>query len=327
MILRTTGRAAAVLTLTATVALSATACGSSKKSTATSPASSGSAAASGAAGGSGEKITMASANFDESKILAQVYGQALEHAGFKLSYKELTTRPVINQAMQSGEVDMTPEYVGSLTIYINNKVNGANAPKISSGDPQATVAKLRPLLARQSIDALDTSPASDENSYAVTKEFSQQNNITSLSDLGKYKGKLTIGGTPECRTYAGCLPGLKSVYGIDATLKIEKLQSPLLVQDLKKNKVQFAEYLSSDPTVATEGLVILKDDKQLQDADNILPVVRTSKDTPALKALVNKVSAALSLDDLINLNKEVSVDHKQPAAAAKDFLQSKGLLS
>lgn len=323
--------------LTAGAALTTAACGSSKSTGSPTPATTGGAATSGAAtsgaassgggAGAGKTIHVASANFDESLILAQVYGQALAAKGYTVDYKELTTRPVINQAMETGQIDLTPEYVGSLTIFENKKVNGPDAKKISSSDPEATKTALQPLLAKQKLQALAISPASDENSYAVTQDFSTKNNIKSLSDLGAYKGgKLTIGGTAECRTYDGCLPGLKREYGINATLKIEKLQSPLLVQDLKQGKVQFAEYLSSDPTIQTEGLTLLTDDKKLQDADNIVPVVRTEVATPDLTALVDKVSAALSLNDLIGLNKSVSVDKMDAATAAKGFLTSKGLL-
>ncbi len=318
--------------LTAGAALTTAACGSSKSTGSPTPAATGGAATSGAGasgggGAAGKTIHIASANFDESLILAQVYGQALAAKGYTVDYKELTTRPVINQAMETGQIDLTPEYVGSLTIFENKKVNGPDAKKISSGDPEATKTALQPLLAKQKLQALAISPASDENSYAVTQDFSTKNNIKSLSDLGAYKGgKLTIGGSAECRTYDGCLPGLKREYGINATLKIEKLQSPLLVQDLKQGKVQFAEYLSSDPTIQTEGLTLLTDDKKLQDADNIVPVVRTEVATRDLTALVDKVSAALSLNDLIGLNKSVSVDKMDATTAAKGFLTSKGLL-
>jgi len=318
--------------LTAGAALTTAACGSSKSTGSPTPAATGGAATSGAGasgggGAAGKTIHIASANFDESLILAQVYGQALAAKGYTVDYKELTTRPVINQAMETGQIDLTPEYVGSLTIFENKKVNGPDAKKISSGDPEATKTALQPLLAKQKLQALAISPASDENSYAVTQDFSTKNNIKSLSDLGAYKGgKLTIGGSAECRTYDGCLPGLKREYGINATLKIEKLQSPLLVQDLKQGKVQFAEYLSSDPTIQTEGLTLLTDDKKLQDADNIVPVVRTEVATPDLTALVDKLSAALSLNDLIGLNKSVSVDKMDATTAAKGFLTSRGLL-
>jgi len=308
------------------VALALAACGGSSSSpaggTAGSPGATGST---GTAGGGSKKLSIASANFDESKILAQVYGQALAKTGYTVTYRELTTRPVINQAMETGQVDLTPEYVGSMTIFENKKVNGPGAPKISSGDPEATKMALQPLLAKQQLQALAVSPASDENSYVVTRQFSEKNNVKSLSDLGRYSGKLTIGATPECRTYDGCLPGLKRVYGINADIKVEKLQSPLLVQDLKQDKVQFAEYLSSDPTIATEGLVLLDDDKKLQDADNIVPVVRSAVATPDLVATTDKVSAALSQADLISLNQAVSVDKKDPAAAAAEFLKAKNL--
>lgn len=278
-------------------------------------------------GGSGE-VVVASANFPENMILAEVYAQALEAAGYDASVTPLTTRPVILPQVVAGTVDVEPDYVGALTEYLNKEVNGPDAEMVASGDLAATLVKARELAEPRGLTVLDASPAADQNAFAVTKEFAEANGLKTLSDLAKVTEPLVLGGSPECQTYSLCQPGLESTYGLDLTFQQTDIGGPLTVAALERGTVNVNQYLSSDGSAVTNGFVVLEDDKKLAPVDNVIPVVGKKYAGDALFTdVLDRVSAAMTTDDLLNLNASLSVDRKLPAGAATDFLKAKGLIA
>ena len=325
-----TRRPRLLLISAALAALALTACGDGASPAASRITADPSAAAGNALptqGGSGA-IVIASANFPENQILAEVYRQALATAGYEATVKPLTTRPNIVAALASDDVQVEPDYIGSLTEFLNKEKNGPSAPRVANGNLAATTAKARELAAGKGLEVLTPSPAQDQNAFAVTRAFSEQNKVTKLSDLTAYKGPLVLGGTPECKTYSLCQPGLEKTYGLTFTgFEQTDLGGTLSVSKLKSGKVTLGEFLSSDGGVKANDFVVLEDDKMLQSVDNVVPVL--SKRVAGDKLLVgvlDKVSAAMSTGDLIALNASVSIDRKLPAQAAKDFLVAKGLV-
>ncbi len=317
--------------LSALSALALTACGDGGGQAASRISADPSAAASDALpteGGSGE-VAVASANFPENQILAEVYAQALDHAGYEASVTPLTTRPNILSALESGDVQVEPDYVGSLTEFLNREKNGPDAERIASGDLDATYAAAQELAQEQGFTVLTPSPAADQNAFAVTREFSEENGVTKLSDLADFDGPLVLGGTPECKTYALCQPGLEQTYGITFTgFEQTDLGGTQSVSKLKSGAVQLGEFLSSDGGVKANDFVVLEDDKQLQSVDNVVPVLGESvADDELMAEILDAVSAAMTTDDLISLNAAVSIDRKLPAQAATDFLTGKGLIT
>ena len=319
----------AALPVIVTLALGATACGASSNNTAPRVISAPSASATGlpSTGGKGA-IKIGAANFPENGILAEVYKQALAHAGYDASVVSLTTRPNIVTALQKGGIQVEPDYVGSLTEYFNKATNGPGARPVASGDLQATYTAAKTFASAKGLTVLTPSPAADQNAFAVTKAFSTKNNVTKLSDLASYKGKLVLGGTPECKTYALCQPGLEKLYGLRFTgFQQTDLGGTLSVSKLKSGEVTLGEYLSSDGSVKANDFVVLEDDKHLQSVDNVVPVLATSvANDPLVVKVLEAVSAAMTTEDLIALNAEVSIDRKLPAQAATDFLTAKRLL-
>ena len=279
-------------------------------------------------GGSGP-VVIASANFPENQILAEVYRQALAAAGYEATVKPLTTRPNIVAAIASDDVQVEPDYIGSLTEFLNKEKNGPEAARVSSGDLAATLAKARELATPEGLTLLTPSPAQDQNAFAVTRKFSEDNKVTKISDLKSYTGPLVLGGTPECKTYFGCQPGLEKTYGLTFTgFAQTDLGGTLSVSKLKSGEVTLGEFLSSDGGVKANDFVVLEDDLGLQPVDNVVPVL--SKSVAAdelLTGILEKVSAAMSTEDLIALNASVSIDRKLPAQAATDFLVAKGLVT
>lgn len=279
-------------------------------------------------GGSGE-VVVASANFPENQILAEVYAQALSAAGYSVTVTPLTTRPVIVPQVTAGTVDVEPDYVGALTEYLNKEANGPDAEMVANGDLDATIAKARELAEPKGLTILDASPAADQNAFAVTEEFAAENGgLKTLSDLAKVPGPLTLGGSSECQTYSLCQPGLETTYGLDLQFQQTDIGGPLTVAALKRGTVQVNQYLSSDGSAVTNGFVVLEDDKKLAPVDNVIPVVGEKyASDPLFTDVLSRVSAAMSTDDLLNLNASLSTDRKLPAAAATDFLKAKGFVA
>jgi osmoprotectant transport system substrate-binding protein len=300
-------------------ALVATGCGTSSSSSSSGSTSTKSSGAKGS-------VTIAAFNFGESTILANMYADQLKRAGFTPTIKKLTNREVVEPALQRGEVQLVPEYLSTLTEFINVKKNGPNAKPLASSDVNATLAALQALAAPRNLKALTPSPATDQNAFAVTQDFASKNHLTTLSDLKGYNGKLVLGGPPECPKRPYCQPGLEKTYGIAFTgFTPLDAGGPLTKTALQQGKVQLGLVFSSDGGIDALKLKVLTDDKKLQNADNIVPVINTKVNSPELVAALNKVSAALTTSELVALNKKVDVDRADPAKVAQEFLASKGL--
>ena len=268
-------------------------------------------------------ITVAGFNFPESSILAQLYGQALAHDGYTVNYKlNLGTRKVVAPALQSGQIDLYPGYAASDLEYFNNSAGEATP------DPVATTEKLNAQLAKINAVALTPSAAFDGNAYAVTTATATKYNLKNLSDLTPVASQLVFGAGPECPTYKFCLPGLKSVYGLNfkQTLTLDT-DGPATRAAFKNGSIQVGLVFSSDADLKSLGLVVLQDDKHMIAADNVVPVVRTAVATDNLKAVLNKVDAGLTTADLVTMNAQVELNHQDADAVAKAYLQQHNFFS
>jgi len=276
------------------------------------------------------EVVIATTNFSETKILANMYEQVLEATGIQASIKELTTREVIFPALSSGDVQVTPEYLGTLTEYLNKQINGTDAEQLASGDADATLAAAQPLANEKNVTLLTPAAAQDQNAFAVTAQFAEANNLTSLSDLAAYSkdNPITLGGPPECPERPFCQPGLEETYGINiGSFSPLDAGGPLTIQALTQGTVDVGLVFSSSGSVAANDLVLLTDDKQLQTADNVVPAVHTPTLTDDLEAALNGVSDVLTTEDLQALNLQVDVDRKDPQDVAIAYLKDKGLIS
>jgi osmoprotectant transport system substrate-binding protein len=207
--------------------------------------------ATGVTGGSG-KVVVGGANFNESKILANIYAQVLTAAGFDASVKPVTNREVYEPALERGEISVFPEYAGTLAEFLNKKANGPKTPAVASGDLAATVSALRGLAEKKGLTVLEPSQAADQNAFAVTKTFAVDNDLHTLSDLKAVKGKLVLGGPPECPTRPFCQPGLEEKYGLKFS-GFESLDAggPLTKAALKSGKIQLGLVFSTDSSLST----------------------------------------------------------------------------
>ncbi|HEX6887738.1 MAG TPA: ABC transporter substrate-binding protein [Candidatus Nanopelagicales bacterium] len=291
--------------------------------------SSDTGAAAAATNEASEPIVIATTNFTETKILASMYEQVLEKAGQPAEVKELTTREVIAPALEAGEVQLTPEYLGSLTEFLNKAANGPDAQQVASGDVAATYAAAQDLAEPRSITLLQPSAAQDQNAFAVTQDFAAANNLATLSDLGTYSQgtPLSLAGPPECPQRPFCQLGLEDVYEVKVAEFVPlDAGGPLTIQAIEQGKVDVGLVFSSSGAVTADELVVLADDKQWQTAENILPALHAPSVTATISTALDSVSKALTTDELQALNARVEIDRQDPDAVAAAFLQSKGLL-
>jgi len=263
-------------------------------------------------------LTIAGFKFSEGSVLAELYGQALQHAGYTMKFDlNLGTREVVAPAIKSGQVDL---YIGYAATDLEFYNKGAGE---AGGDAQENANKLNVHLNADGLQALTPSPAQDQNAFAVTKATAQKYNLKTLSDLAAVSNQLVMGAGPECQTRPFCIPGLQRVYGIKfKSFKALDTDGPLTRAALAKGDIQVGLVFSSDADLDSLGLVVLDDDKHLQNADNVTPVIRKDKLTDDIKNILNGVSAKLTTSDLIGLNSQVQLQHMDPDAVTKAWLQS-----
>jgi osmoprotectant transport system substrate-binding protein len=305
-----THRAGVVGAVLLALALVATACGSGDDTD-----------SAGEGGGNQDTITVASFNFPESEILAHIYAEVLRSGGYDVNVRaKLGNRELVLPALEEGEVDMVPEYVGTLLEALAKPASEATA------DREASLEKLRKRLEEKELTALEPAEAFNANAIVVTKETAEANKLTKVSDLAAVDDKLTFGGPPECPQRPLCLLGLREKYGLEFK-KVEQLDAggPITREALKAKRIDVALLFSSDGAISKEGWVVLEDDKGLQPAENIVPVIRTEKLTDEIEELLNKASAALSSERLIELNAMVDIEKEDPVDAAKKFVEDEGL--
>ncbi|MFI0878516.1 ABC transporter substrate-binding protein [Streptomyces parvus] len=283
------------------------------------------------AGGDGKKGTLVvgSASFTESKVLAELYAQILGDAGYSTSVTTVKNRELYEPSLEKGEIDVVPEYAATLAEFLNAKVNGADkaqADPVASGDVEATVSALKQLAEPLGLTVLPAGKAVDQNAFAVSKEFADKNSLKTLSDLGKSKLKVKIAAGDECEVRPFCAPGLKKTYGIDVTgIDPKGVGTPVSKQAVRDGKVELVLTTTTDAVL--DGLVFLEDDKKLQNSDNVLPVLNT-KDAgdPEIADALGKITAALTTEDLAELNRKVDAERAKPADVAKEYLESKNLI-
>ncbi|MEI5011545.1 ABC transporter substrate-binding protein [Streptomyces sp. PmtA] len=284
-----------------------------------------------ASGGGKGALVVGAAAFTESKVLAELYAQVLRDAGYAASVTTVKNRELYEPSLEKGEIDVVPEYAATIAEFLNAKANGPKAPEekpVASSDVAATVAALEKLAAPRGLKVLPAGEAVDQNAFAVSKEFAEKNKLKSLSDLGRSKIKVKIAAGDECEVRPFCAPGLKKTYGIDvAGVDPKGVGTPQAKQAVKDGEDQLVLTTTTDATLESFGLVLLEDDKKLQNADNVLPVVNArDAGSQEIADALGKLTGALTTEDLVELNRKVDAERAKPQDVAKEYLASKGLV-
>lgn len=265
-------------------------------------------------------ITVGSAGFPESEILAEIYGQALEAKGITVKQKpNIGEREVYFKALKDGSIDLIPDYTGNLLSYLDPKTTATSA-----ADVEAALGSALP----SDIEVFTASKAEDKDSYNVTPKFSADEGVTSIGDLAKVKG-LKLGGPPPLAERVYGIPGLEKVYGVKGVkfTPIKDGGGPNTVKALLDGKIDVADIFTTAPSIADNKLVTLEDPKNLIAAQNVLPLISKKKASAKVEETLNAVSAQLTTQDLVDLNRKNSgADKTSPKVLAKEWLTQKGLI-
>jgi osmoprotectant transport system substrate-binding protein len=298
--------------LAAAVLLAATGCGGDTDN----PVSGGSGGGASPAGG---EVIVGSANFPENVLLAEMYAQALEAKGVKVTKKlDIGSREAIYKEIQSGNLSVLPEYNGALLAFLDKTSKASTTEQVNAELKTKLPAGLK---------LLDSAKAEDKDSIAVTKETATKYNIKGLPDLAPLAKDLVLGGPPEFKTRQQGVLGLKSVYGIEfKQFKSLDTGGPLTIAALEKGDVQAANLFSTDPSILTKGFVVLEDPKNVFGAQNVTPLVNTKAANPTVEGALNAVSAKLDTPTLADLLKKVVADKQDPDQVAGDWLKANALV-
>jgi osmoprotectant transport system substrate-binding protein len=268
-------------------------------------------------------ITIASFNFSESIILAHIYGDALQNKGYTVNYKDkLGNREVVGPALENGQIDLYAGYAATDLTFFEGKL-GVTAD--AGTDAQQNVNRLNAVLGSKGVKALNPSPAVDQNAFAVTKAEADSNHLSKLSDVSSVASQWVLGGPPECPQRPFCQPGLKQTYGLNfKDFKALDAGGPLTYAAFKSGAINIGLVFSSDGGIAANNLVVLQDDKHLQQADNIVPLIRSAVDNSEVTSLLNSIDSKLNTPDLTNMNKSADVDKNDPTDIASTWVKDHG---
>jgi osmoprotectant transport system substrate-binding protein len=273
-------------------------------------------------GESGTIVVGVSGAFAENQIVAEMYAQVLEDAGYDVERSlDLRSRETSQSALEAGQIDVKPEYLSSLLLYLDPNAQ-------ASADATRVARQIGPLLRPQGITLLAPSRAEDTNQFVANAQTAERFGLTTVSSLIPVADQLALGGPPECPVRPFCLRGLDRVYGIifDDFTPLDA-GGPLTVDALRRDEVQVALLFSTDPRIEEFGFVPLVDDRRLQDAENLTPVIRSEKLNDEIRRRLDEVSASLTSEEMTDLVEQVVIDGRGVAEVARGFLTSEGLLT
>ncbi len=272
----------------------------------------------------GTAVVVASFNFPESELLAAIYTLALLNAGIPARLElDVGPRELVHTALAEGLVDVVPEYLGSALASLEP------AADVVMSDPVAVGRELEGVLARRHVQVLAPAAAQDHNGLVVSRATASRLRLRAVSDLGPLAPGMMLGGAPECPQRPYCLPGLQRVYGLQFASFVPLATEQERVEALEQGVVDAVITGTTDGYLASGDLVLLADDRQLQPAENIVPVVRAAavaRYGARLAGTLDAVSARLTTDDLISLNWRVKVAGQNVLAEARAWLERQGIV-
>lgn len=267
----------------------------------------------------GDTIRIGSADFTESQLLAQIYGQALQAKGVQVEITPpIGSREVYYPALTDGSIDMVPEYTGTLLQYIKKDATETEPDAVYTALQAAVPAPLT---------VLDKAAAEDKDAVVVTQAYAQQNNLKSIADLAPLSGSVTFGGPSEFQTRPDGIPGLEKTYGVkfQAYTALDA-GGPVTVKALADGQVQAADLFTTDPAIEANNFVVLEDPQSNFAAQNVVPLINSAKASDQVKQILNAVQAKLTTEGLLQLNTTANAPDKPNLdQVAKDWLAANGL--
>jgi osmoprotectant transport system substrate-binding protein len=269
-------------------------------------------------------VVVASFNFPESELLAAIYGLAIKHAGIPVRLElDLGPRELVQPALEQGRVDVVPEYLGTALTSLEPHT------RVAMADPSAVWRALARAFARWHVQVLAPAAAQDQNGMVVTRATARRLRLATVSDLGRVASRLILAAPPECPSRPYCLPGLRTVYGLRFARFLPLGTEQQRVTALQEGVVNVAVLFTTDGYLAPGDLVLLSDDRHLQPAENVVPVISANavaRYGRRLIGTVNTVSARLSSKGLQLLNWRIEIGGKNVLAEARGWLERQGIL-
>lgn len=264
-----------------------------------------------------DAITVGSFDFPESVLLGELYAQVLERAGFQVIRQfDLGPRELVFPALQRGLLEVVPEYAGSALSFLGG---GATA------DPALTHQRLADAVRSRGLSVFEGAPAMDRNGFVVTVATAARWNLTSLGDLSPHAAEMVFAGPPECADRPLCLEGLENTYGLHFSNVLSlDTGGPLTVSALTSGTADVGLLFTSDPLLNGGQLVLLRDERALEPAENVTPIVSDEairRFGPGVSAALDALSIRLSTDELRNMNGSVD-GGASPADVARAWLDS-----
>ena len=264
--------------------------------------------------GGADTIVIGSQAYYSNEIIAEIYAQALENAGFEVKRQfNVGQRDAYMPEIESGAIDLFPEYTGNLLEFLD-----ADATATSPEDVYTALKEVLP----DGLTALDYSEASDQDTYTVLKSFADDNGLKTIADLAKVTTPVTIGAAPEFEQRPYGPAGAKQVYGVDVGFSAT---GPTTLESLLAGDIQVADIYTADPAFETEQIVALEDPKNMILASNVVPIA-SSDIAGDIADVINAVSAALGADDLVALNVQSTVEEISSDLIATQWLKDNDLL-
>lgn len=264
--------------------------------------------------GGSDTIVVGSQAYFSNEIVAEIYAQALEGAGFTVEKQfNVGQRDAYMPELESGAIDLFPEYTGNLLEFYDDSTDATS--------PEDVYAALQEALP-EGLTALEYAEASDQDTYTVTQEFADANSLTSIADLANVDGTVTLGGAPELEQRPYGPSGAEELYGLDLAFSAT---GDTTFDALLADEIQVADIYSADPKFQTEDIVALEDPENLILASNVVPIA-SSDIADEIADVINPISAELSVDDLVALGVQSTVDQMSPEDIATEWLTEKGLI-
>lgn len=274
-------------------------------------------------------VTVGGANFTEMLIMQEMYAALLEDAGFTVDIISVENREAYAASLETGEIDVVPEYAATMAEFLNIATNGDAAEPVASSDVDETVTALTELAEPLGLTVLEPAEASSQNAFVVTEAYAEENDLATLSDLGALGEPIVLAATAECPERPFCEPGLEEVYGLDITEVLPLGFGSLETKDsVQSGESQLGLVGTTDGSLEQFGLVLLEDDMGLQNADNLVPVVNaeTLAEHPEIADALNELSSVLTTEVLAELNLQVDAERMQASVVAQEFLEAEGLI-
>jgi osmoprotectant transport system substrate-binding protein len=265
-----------------------------------------------------DTVRFGSYDFPENQVLVELYAAAARRAGVPVEVQHgIGTREVLAPALQQGAIDVVVDYLGTALDFAR-----PGTPRLPR-EPGELHAALSVTLGARGVEVLAAAPAEDQNGFAVRTAFAAEYQVGRLSELAPFAGDLVFGGPPECPTRPLCLPGLREVYGLEFAQFVAMPSRAATVEALLSGQIDIGLLETTEARLTVAPVLLLHDDLGLQPHENVVPLVRREvleRWGEGLRAALDEVSARLTTQVLVELNRAVQLDGMSPAQAAERWL-------